>query len=85
MNKYIIQVNTKDNTAYNPIHEIVDKRPGVILEAEIGKRGWIAYKLEEDTIRPWHRLHTSNIEDITETDEQIVVTTENTIYKLIRV
>jgi len=85
MNRYFINVTPKANTRYNPMHDLVQNTEAVILEAKIGERGWIAYKLEEDIQTPWHRLHTSNIEDIKEEDSMIRVVTENTLYILTKV
>jgi len=85
MNKYIINVVPQEDSPYNPMHEIVQDKEAVVLEAEIGERGWIAYKLEDDIQTPWHRLHTSIIKNVRENDFQIAITTENTLYTLVKV
>lgn len=78
--KYALSVIPKKNSPYNPIHNAMDGCMATIIDLTEGKRGWIAYKPEEDY---WSRVHTSPIEivDVFE-DGSITVTTKNTVYRL---
>lgn len=63
--KFKLTVTPKENTRFNPIHEMANGTIASILDIEEGKRGWINYL---NTIDPnenyWHRIHTSPIEKI---------------------
>jgi len=85
MVEYIVKIEPKNHKEYNPIHDIVQGSPAVILEARVGERAWFAYKLEEDEFHPWHRVHTSLVENIEELVDKIVLNTENTKYSFVRV
>jgi len=92
MNKYIIQITEKENSTYKFYQTWINNHQGVILEANVGERGWFAYKLEkekdmlnpEDALSPWHRVHTSIVESVIETEDGIEVVTENSIYRFVK-
>lgn len=89
MKQYIIEAKPKEGSMENYVHDEVNGAAGGIMSAEIGERGWLWFYLNdgaEDTF--WgprclfHRLHTSTIQNITETDDAIVIETRNTFYTL---
>lgn len=78
--KYTLSVHQKEGRPYNPVHDEVDGATATIIDLPVGNRGWIAYCFAPDD---WHRLHTSDVEDIA-VDEygNVAVTTRNTVYRL---
>ena len=82
--KYTLRVIPKVGRPHNPIHDTADGKIATIIDATVGKRGWIAF-LSDDAMGDdtWHRLHTSPVEivDVFQ-DGNITVTTKNTIYHL---
>ena len=85
MTKYKLTVTMRPGATRRYIHDVCDGRRAGIMEAEVGKRGWLWYfnDCEEDLVgSPYHRLHTSFIESVVYEGKDIVITTMNTVYRL---
>lgn len=62
----------------NPVYEGMTGRICYPAYLNIGERGWILYELDDGLFNVPHRMHTSIIQNVEYTDDQIVITTENT-------
>ena len=83
--KYILTIEPYKGTKFNLVHEIANHAIATIIDIKCGERGWIAYR-EEDIFDPnhWDRVHTSEIKDIQEDEEnnRIIIFTQNAKYIL---
>ena len=78
---YKVKVESNYN---NPVHKkIVDYPKAVIVEFEKGKQGWFCGYVEQDKVFPWHRIQTSIVQDVEESNDTITVKTENSVYTFI--
>ena len=64
---------------YNPIHENVLNTICYLAYFNIGERGWFLYRTN-DWFDSVNRIHTSVVKDVEYTDNQVVVTTNNSKY-----
>lgn len=84
--KYIIKVAPKGGKPLSHVHQSVHGSIATVIDLTIGKRGSIAYYVNDLGFCPWHRLYTSPIEDVTvDLVGNILVTTKNTLYQLTRI
>ena len=84
MDRYIFkEVNPKEGTPYNSLHEEVLGRPCYVAHLEIGERALINYEPDYDP-GCYHSLHTSIVENyMTHSgEESVTIETQNTIYVL---
>lgn len=81
----ISDVQPKEGSRFNPIHEAVLGMPCYIEDLGVNTRGLLMYK--PDYSDRFHRLHTSVIKSIhcTDDDKIIEITTLNTVYTLTRI
>ena len=77
---YIVSVESKVD---NYVHNFVDGKEAVILEANCGEHAWFTYKLPEDKMFPWHRVCTSIVQETQDTPESFKIITENSIYTFV--
>lgn len=63
----------------NPLHDVVVGCECYLAYLNVGERGWFLYNTKS-WYDPVHRVHTSLINDVEYTDDQVIVTTENTKY-----
>ena len=85
MTKYILSVTMRDGATRRYIHDLADGARAGIMEAKPGHRGWLWYYNEYDPTfdgSPYHRLHTSVIQSVEHDGSDIVIVTQNTIYRL---
>ena len=85
MTKYKLSITMRPGATRRFIHDVCDEKPAGIMEAEVGKRGWLWYYNDYDeglSGSPYHRLHTSVIESVVYEGDDIVITTMNTVYRL---
>lgn len=82
--KYTLRVIPKVGKPYNYVHEQVTDKIATVIDLTVGKRGWIAYKVDSDWGEgEWHRITTSPIEKVTVGDNgEIEFVTRNTLYFL---
>lgn len=64
----------------NYIHDFINGKEAVILEANCGEPAWFAYKLPDDTVTPWHRVHTSLVKSVDVSPLEFKIITENSTY-----
>lgn len=90
--RYRMTIHPKEGTPFNPIHEQANNTISVILDVEVGKRGWINYMVEENiwsNENYWHRIHTSTIEKIEVDNDNLIngikIYTMNTVYEFVRI
>lgn len=76
--KYRI-TSVEEIDGYNFMHDGMEGKICYPAYLKVGERGWFLYDTE-DWCNPVHRIHTSPIEDVKYTDNQIIVKTENTVY-----
>ena len=76
MDKYIVEVEPKPFTEYNPNHEIINGHKCSNCFFNIGLHGVFEVELDNDV----HVYRTSTIENIVDANFEMVVTTKNTIY-----
>ena len=62
---------------HNPLYDDMEGNICYLVYLNIGERGWMLYETGAWYDIP-HRIHTSVIEDITYTDDQVIVKTQNT-------
>ena len=87
MEKHKLSVTMRNGATRRYIHDMADGRSAGVMLAEPGKRGWLWYLGDEDPYdwSPYHRVHTSIIETVENEGDDIVITTQNTIYRLVAV
>lgn len=85
--KYKLSVTMRDGAARRDIHDEVDGAPAGVMYAEPGERGWLWYRSEVTPYdwSPYHRLNTSTVERVEYDGDDIVITTRNTVYRLVAV
>lgn len=76
--KYIIE-KIDELRRHNTIHEDLEGKNCYLAYLNKGERGWVLYDSGE-LFDPPHRLHTSEIRDITYSDGRVIVTTMYTKY-----
>lgn len=82
--RYILSVNKKDGTRYNPTHAVVNGTQAVVIDVEVDQSAWIAYRDDEwlESFH-WNRLRTSNVVDVqVSKNGDITIETENSFYHL---
>ena len=81
--KYVLSVSPKKEEHYNSIYNICNGCEAGLIDVEVGKRGWIFYKHDNDHTLPWHQLLLTTIEFIG-VDElgSIHIHTQNSLYVL---
>ena len=73
--KYILK-KIEEFGRHNILYDDVEGTLCYLAYLKPGERGWILYQRNE---WDWpHRIHTSDIEEVTYTDEHVIVTTQNT-------
>ena len=89
--RFKLDIQPKEGTAYNPLHDEANGCIASVLDIEVGKRGWINY-MTDDYLweHSWHRIHTSMIEkiDIGYVDNcinKLTIVTMNTVYTLTKI
>ena len=89
--RFKLDIQPKEGTAYNPLHDEANGCIASVLDIEEGTRGWINYLTDAYLwARSWHRIHTSIIEKIDFDLEEncinkVTITTMNTIYTLTKI
>ena len=64
---------------FNPVHDSVTGAVCYPAYFKIGERGWFLFETNDFT-NPVHRLHTSEVLNITQLDNGFIVYTKNTQY-----
>lgn len=89
MTTYIIETRRKEGSPSNYVQDEVNGQAGGIMHAVVGERGWIWFASQDEVGDvewgygcPFHRLHTSTIQSIVETEDAITIETRNTYYIL---
>lgn len=83
--KYILD-KIEEFGKHNPLYEGVESSLCYLAYLHVGERGWFLYH-RGNVFRSDipHRVHTTTVEDVEYTDNQVIVTTQNTrfIFKVI--
>lgn len=61
-------------------HENIQGKFCVVLEADVGKPAWLAIKMPEDELVPWHRIQTSLVEQTMKDKNKLYIFTEMSTY-----
>lgn len=72
--KYLLE-KIEEMNRHNPIYDDMEDTVCYLAYFNIGERGWFLY---EDYFGSAHRIHTSTVQDVEYTDNQVFVTTRNT-------
>lgn len=62
---------------HNPMYEDAEGKVCYLAYLNIGERGWVLWE-NNDWFSMVHRIHTSIVKDVEYTDNQVIVTTQNT-------
>ena len=91
--RFKLDIQPKEGTRYNPLHDEANGCIASVLDIEVGKRGWINY-MTDDYLweHSWHRIHTSMIEKIdigydndSNCINKLTIITLNTVYTLTKI
>ena len=79
--KYILKVQPKEGTLFNPLHNEIDGLVATIIDLNVGERGLFVVNVDNGWQQDWVKISTSTVLDVTVNDNgNVILTTRNTIY-----
>jgi len=83
--KYIIK-NVNKKNSHGAFHEYTQdslcNKVCIVADCNVGDCAWLFVNFPDDNECEWHRVHTSEVLNLTDSNNIITIETENTIYEL---